>query len=169
MEYKIIPGWPKYKVSRDGCVIGQRNKKLKPATCSWGYKTVVLCNNNFRKTVKVHRLVAMAYIPNPEDKPTVNHKNGVKTDNRVENLEWATVKEQQIHRARTLGFGVEKANESLKKPIKCLETGEIFNSIKEAAKAKNGDRGSLSEAARNGNSWHDLHWVLISRKGETWH
>ena len=168
MEYKTIPGWPKYKISKGGDIFGQRNKKLKPALNRWGYKTVVLCNNNFRKTIKVHRLVAMTYIPNPENKPTVNHKNGVKTDNRVENLEWATVKEQQAHRYYTLGFGTEKASESNKKLIKCLETGEVFNSIKEAAKMKKGDRSRLSAAAKSGNSWHGLHWILLPNKEELW-
>lgn len=163
MEYKTIPGWPKYKISRDGDIFGQRDKKLKPALNHWGYKTVVLCNNNFRKTMKVHRLVAITYIPNSEGKPTVNHKNGVKTDNSVENLEWATVKEQQVHRVHTLGFGTEKANRANKKLIRCLETGEMFNSIKEAAKAKKGDRSRLSKAAKSGNSWHGSHWVLIKR------
>ena len=66
-----------------------------------GYLVVGLkAKNGKHKIERVHRLVAMAFIPNPDKKPTVNHLNEDKTDNRVENLEWATMAEQNAYGAR---------------------------------------------------------------------
>lgn len=86
-----------YKVNDDGSVLGFKNNKLKPQLDKYGYHTVNLYIDRKMKTVKIHRLVAMCYIDNPENKPCVNHINGIKTDNRVENLEWCTVSENTKH------------------------------------------------------------------------
>lgn len=79
-----------YKILEDNVHI----KIIKPKLKRNGYYQVQLGGGNY---FTVHRLVAMAFIPNPENKTTVNHKNGIKTDNRVENLEWNTMLENNIH------------------------------------------------------------------------
>jgi len=80
-----------YKVSNFGKVKSLKYRKeriLKPGTDGYGYLYVNLCKNGKVKKFKVHRLVAEAFIPNPGNLPMVNHKNEIKTDNRVWNLEY---------------------------------------------------------------------------------
>ena len=67
-----------------------------------GYKLITIWKNNKSKTYRVHRLVTQAFIPNPNNKPEVNHINGIKDDNRVENLEWSTSKENINHSIQVL-------------------------------------------------------------------
>lgn len=88
----------RYKVDESGNVFSvARGRNIKPTSDRYGYKYVVLSVCGRRKTMKVHRLVAEAYIPNPDGKQTVDHINNIKDDNRVENLRWATASEQKFN------------------------------------------------------------------------
>ena len=75
----------------------QTGRYLKSQKCKKGYLRFSLSKNRVRKNLSAHRLVAIAFIPNYENKPQVNHINGIKNDNRVENLEWCNNSENQIH------------------------------------------------------------------------
>lgn len=87
-----------YSVTEDGFVFSHFNNKIALGdTNSGGYKRVLLCKKNKRKRFFVHRLVAEHFIPNHENKETVNHKGGNKYNNAVINLEWATASEQGKH------------------------------------------------------------------------
>jgi len=101
--WKTIDGYENYQVGDLGNVKSLnynntgREGVLKPAKNHKGYFRVGIMLDNKLGTRSIHRLVALAFIPNPENKPQVNHINCIKTDNRVENLEWCTSKENTIH------------------------------------------------------------------------
>jgi len=97
-----------YSVTKNGEIYAhKRNHFLRQILINTGYKQLDLCKKNIRKKKKIHRLVAETLLPNPENKPFVNHINGIKTDNRLENLEWVTSKENNSH-AETLGLLQER-------------------------------------------------------------
>ena len=92
----------------------------------FGYHNVYLYKNKEKKGKRVNRLVAMAFIPNPLNKPQVNHIDGNKDNNNVWNLEWATNKENSIHAGKTGLYG--------KGAVKIVETGEVFPNVSSLAR-----------------------------------
>lgn len=118
--WKDVVGWEDlYQVSSFGRVVGlqRTNAKGKTRNCvlrkpvlnKYGYPTVCLYPIVGKlKNVTIHRLVAKAFIPNPNNKSSVNHINGVKTDNNIKNLEWATVAENNRHAIETGLSGQQK-------------------------------------------------------------
>lgn len=131
-QWKDVDGYEGlYKVSTLGVIKG--TKELSAADNGKGYKYVFLSKNGVETRFYVHRIVAKAFIPNPGFKPFVNHINGIRGDNRVENLEWVTASENELHKYAKLGFVQKKA-----KPVIQIKNQKIvgtYISIHAASKA----------------------------------
>ena len=153
-----IPGFDNYEVSTEGHVRDKRTGVLrKEYENDDKYLMVWLENGLTKKKFRVHILVARVFIPNPEGKPEVNHKNLNRQDNRVENLEWTTHKENMEH-----SFKSNKSRNSNKaKKVKCVETGKVFESYREAATSIGVTKDQISRAVKNkrkagGYTWEDV-------------
>lgn len=92
-----VEGWP-YSVSPNGYVVSHyTGRRMRSRAQNKGYQMLILRNKGKRKAMLVHRLVAMAFVPNPDDLPYVNHKDGNKSNNCASNLEWCTASENLAH------------------------------------------------------------------------
>jgi hypothetical protein len=134
--WKKIDGFPNYSISNMGNVRNDNtNKPIKCHPRCKGYLYVNLMNKGKMSQFRVHRIVATHFVPNPNNYPLVNHINEIKSDNRVENLEWVTPQENVNY-----GLGIDKMLKSRTgrfKPKKCMIEGVIYESISKAAKALN--------------------------------
>lgn len=136
-----------YQISNFGRV--RRNGKiLKPAKDTNGYLQVGLCKNGIRKNARIHRLVALTFLPNPNNYPEINHKNEDKTNNVVENLEWCT-REYNINYGSRNEKASERISEIKSKPV--LQFDKEGNFIKEwigqseASRRLNIPQGNISK------------------------
>lgn len=129
-----------YRVSDQGRVYSvKRGKTLHPRRRQFGYVDVTLSKDGNVTHHLVHRLVALAFIPNPDNKPQVNHMDGNRWNDRAENLEWVTASENQRHRFDVLLRGTRR-----EKAVICLESGKEYPSIRKAAKAINRSASAVS-------------------------
>ena len=137
-----------YQVSNLGRVKSSyTNRILKGYKITGSYLGVRLCKNNIKSTKKIHRLVAQAFIPNPENKPQVNHIDVNKTNNMVSNLEWMTAKENVNHGTRNERSGKTQSIPIIATNIKTGEYTEFYGS-NECARQLGLDQSSITKVLK---------------------
>ena len=166
-EWKQVENYPMYDVSSDGHVRTHQRKLrnnsiLKPGISKAGYARVVLCNDGTKRNIPVHRIVAEAFIPNPENKPQVNHKDGNKLNNDVSNLEWCTASENVQHSFDVLGHerqngGMNKLSQEQVEFLRIKAANGELTTYTEFAKMFNVSERTIANAVR-GDSNHYA-WV----------
>lgn len=147
-----VPGYPPYKVDRHGNVYGYRgtvNGRRKKD----GYMAVNLHVGGKVFTRYVHVLVALAYLPKPNTRKRleVNHRNGIKDDNRLENLEWTTPSENMMH-----AMGIPWRKKTQRRGAVVRSDGKVFPSMKAAAKESGVGYTTV---------WNHCHGIKRSRSG----
>lgn len=170
MKYRreSIKGYENYEVDTLGNVYAKKGYELQSCTNHKGYPMInFLVNNKRRIGFAIHTLVAQQFLPLPTAEQTqVNHINGIKTDNRVENLEWVTPKENVRHAIAT---GLMNPGAHSRKPIRGYDkkTHELkyeFNSLAEAGRYFNPKRYQSAQTS----IWKVLDGRARSYKGCTW-
>lgn len=135
----------------------KRQKFLKPFKSNFGYLLVALSKNGLSKNYSVHRLVAQAYLDNPDNLPEVNHKDECKTNNYVSNLEWCSRKYNANYGNRAV-----KAAEKLSKTIYCVELDKTFNSIADANRALNLSKSCVTNCLKgHSKTAGGFHWQYV--------
>jgi hypothetical protein len=125
-----IKDYPNYYITKQGEIYSKNKQNYKLQSITDDYKRAPLSKNGKETSFFVHRLVAEAFIANPESKPFVNHKNSIKTDNRVENLEWVSAQENSVHHHAQDSSAIRR--EVYQKNSETHEIINTFRSMKDA-------------------------------------
>lgn len=148
-----IPNYPDYFITEDGKVYSfKTNKFLKPRRNKSGYLFVTLCNEEGQKQFYLHRLVALVYIPNPNGFDTVDHIDYDIENNNISNLRWLDRSENSRQTRRL-------------RPVRCIETDQVFSSISEAAQAVGGVVTNICACLRGKQKTSaGFHWEYVSEQ-----
>ena len=151
-------------------------KILKPRKNHYGYLRFNLYKDGKRKTISVHRLVAIAFIPNPENKPHIDHINTIRTDNNVKNLRWVTVQENARNVLTIEHFKARRATEETKikisnarsgqnpprtRKVRNIETNEIFYTIKSAGQKYGVSNDAIINSIKRKHKSAGYHWEYV--------
>ncbi len=167
-EWREFQKYNNYEVSNLGKVRNKKTGRILKSACNGGYLSVGLSRNGKSKTFRVHQLVGLCFIENPENKPQINHIDKDGTNNKYNNLEWCTAAENNIHKCLTLE---QKTNQNLKIwriDIVSGEKLELYNSIHNAAKWCVENRFSPSEHNARGNISCAVRGVYKTSCGFKW-
>lgn len=158
-----LPYDERYAVTKDGRVFSRCRKpyyyELKQSNDSDGYKIVTI----HRKTVKVHRLIAEMFIPNPYNLPCINHIDENKTNNNVSNLEWCDVKYNNNYGTHQKKSAYTRLNHTnISKKVLCVEDNIIYPSIREAGRVNKISYVAISNCCRGiSNTSNNKHWKYV--------
>ena len=172
-KWKIVEGYENYKISTYGRIMNIiTNNLLKPTKTENGYMQINLCKFKKYKGMRIHRLVAGAFIPNPSNYPEVNHKDGNKSNNKVENLEFVTYSENTLHAHRNNLIKAGGHGSTIDQID--IDTGKIINtfeSIKKASEYLKMTRGKFRRIYEKKISYNEFKWIKHIDKdlyGEIW-
>ena len=151
---KAIKGYNDYLIDENGNIFSTKlNRFIVQSVSNKGYHRVSLNQSKYKRQYQLHRLVAETYIPNPKNKPQVNHIDGNKSNNHVSNLEWVTGSENVLHAVK-IGLrdkAHEKARIENQKLVLHTTTGIYYDSLKNACEALNLNYGSIRNYINNPN------------------
>ena len=165
---------PRYWINKEGQITNKETgKTIKWLISRHGYYYCHLWANNGNRYIRMHRLLALAFIPNPNNYPLVRHLNDIKTDNRLENLAWGTMSEnmkdsikngkynqEASEKARNIGRKI--SNTKCSKKVLCIETNTIFDNTKEAGDWLGVDRAGISGCCRGKyKTIKGYHWKYV--------
>lgn len=159
--FKEIPNYEEYLISNIGRVYSKKNNKfVKCWISNKGYYSVSLCKNGKKKNFLVHRLIAQAFIPNPNNLPMINHKDENSLNNNINNLEWCTAKYNVNY-----GTAIQRRKSKYTKKVICIETNIIYPSAVEAYNDTNICFTSIHKVCHNKRKTAGgLHWKYIKEE-----